>query len=60
MQQKQDEYVKQLAPKVDVLTTHNMMFEAQITQHASFSPVPSNRVSSEPESNPMSIVIMLP
>jgi len=29
-QQKQDEYIKQLASKVDVLTTHNRMLEAQI------------------------------
>jgi len=27
-QQKQDEYIKQLASKVDVLSTHNKMFEA--------------------------------
>ena len=27
-QQKQDEYIKQLAVKVDVLTTHNRMLEA--------------------------------
>ena len=27
-QQKQDEYIKQLASKVDVLTTHNKMLEA--------------------------------
>ena len=35
-QQKQDEYIKQLASKVDVLTTHNRMLEAQIAQKASF------------------------
>jgi len=29
-QQKQDEYTKQLAFKVDVLITHNKMLEAQI------------------------------
>jgi len=29
-QQKQDEYIKQLASKVDVLTTHNKMLEAQV------------------------------
>jgi len=29
-QQKQDEYIKQLTSKVDVLTTHNKMLEAQI------------------------------
>ena len=31
-QQKQDEYIKQLASKVDVLSTHNKMLEAQIVQ----------------------------
>ena len=29
---KQDEYIKQLASKVDVLTTYNKMLEAQIAQ----------------------------
>ena len=29
-QQKQDDYIKQLAAEVDVLTTHNKMLEAQI------------------------------
>jgi len=28
--QKQDEYIKQLASKVDVLTAHNKMLKAQI------------------------------
>jgi len=31
-QNKQDEYIKQLAFKVDLLTTHNKMLESQITQ----------------------------
>jgi len=30
-EQKQDEYIKQLASKVNVLTTHNRILEAQIT-----------------------------
>jgi len=30
VQQKQDEYIKQLASKVDVLTTNNRMLETQI------------------------------
>jgi len=34
--QKQDEYIKQLATKVDVLTTHNRMLEVQIAQKAAF------------------------
>ena len=29
-QQKQDEYIKQLASKVDVLTTHNKMLETKL------------------------------
>jgi len=39
-QQKQDEYIKQLASKVDVLSTHNKMLEAQIAQQASSSSTP--------------------
>ena len=31
-QQKLDEYIKQLAPKVDVLTNYNRLLEAQIAQ----------------------------
>ena len=31
-QQKQDEYIKHLASKVDVLTTHPKMLKAQVTQ----------------------------
>jgi len=31
VQQKQDEYIQQLAFKVDVLTTYNKMLEAQIS-----------------------------
>jgi len=31
-QQKQYEYIKQLASRVDVLTTHDKMLEAQIAQ----------------------------
>ena len=51
-QQKQDEYIKQLALKVDVLTTHNRMLEAQIAQKPSFSSTPSDRLPSKPEPNP--------
>jgi len=32
VQQTQDVYIKQLASKVDMLTTHNKMWEAQIAQ----------------------------
>ena len=31
-QQKQDEYIKQLGSKVDMLTTHSKTLEAQIAQ----------------------------
>jgi len=51
-QQKQDEYIKQLASKVDVLTTHNRMLEAQIAQKADLSSTPLDRLPSKPELNP--------
>jgi len=51
-QQKQGEYIKQLASKVNVLTTHNKTLEAQIAQQASFSSSPLDRLLGKPESNP--------
>jgi len=51
-QRNQDEYYKQLASKVDVLTTHNKMLEAQIAQHASFSSTPLDRLQCNLEPNP--------
>jgi len=51
-QQKQDEYVKQLASKVNLLTTHNKMLETQIAQQASSSSTPPGRLPSKPEQNP--------
>ena len=51
-QQKQDEYIKQLASKVDVLSTHNKMLEAKIAQQASFSSTSPGRLPSKPEPNP--------
>jgi len=51
-QQKQGEYIKQLASKVDVFTTHNKMLEAQIAQQATSSTTPLGRPLSKPESNP--------
>jgi len=51
-QQKQDEYIKQLATKVDVLTTHHRMLEAQIAKKASFSSTPPDRLPSNLEPNP--------
>ena len=53
VQQKQDEYIKQLASKIDMLTIHNKMLEAQIGQQASFSSAPPDRLPSKPESNPL-------
>ena len=51
-QQKQDDYIKQLAPKVDVLTTHNRMLETQIVQKATFSSMPPKGLPSKPKPNP--------
>jgi len=51
-QQKQDEYIKQLASKVDLLTTHNKMLETQIAHQASSSSTPPGRLPSKPEQNP--------
>ena len=51
-QQKQDEYIKQLALKVDVLTTHNSMLESQIAQKSSFSSTSLDRLPSKPKPNP--------
>ena len=47
-QQERDEYIKQLASKVDVLTTHNKMLEAQIAQKANLSSTPPERLPSKP------------
>jgi len=51
-QQKQDEYIKQLASKVDLLTTHNKMLETQIAQQANSSTTPLGRLPSKPKQNP--------
>jgi len=51
-QQKQEECIRQLASKVDVLTTHNRILEAQIAQQASTSSTPTGKLLSKPESNP--------
>ena len=51
-QQKQDEYIKQLTSKVDVLTTHNKMLEAQIAQQATSSSTHPGRLPSKLEPNP--------
>jgi len=48
-QQNQDEYIKQLASKVDLLTTHNKMLETQIAQQTSSSTTPPGRLPSKPE-----------
>jgi len=51
VQQKQDGYIEQLASKVDVLTTHNKILEAQIIDQASSLSTPSGRLSSKPKPN---------
>ena len=52
VQQKQDGCIKQSTSKVDVLTIHNRMLEAQITQQATSS-TPLSRLPSKPEANPL-------
>ena len=52
VRQKKDEYIKQLTSKIDVLTTHNKMLEAQIAQQASSSSTPPSRLPSKREPNP--------
>jgi len=54
-QQKHDEYIKQVASKVDVLTTHIKMLETQTAQQASFSSTILARLPSKPESNPRAL-----
>ena len=51
-QQKQDEYIKQLASKVDVLSTHNKMLKFQIAQQVSSSSPATGRLLSKSEPNP--------
>ena len=51
-QQKQDEYIKQLASKVDLLTTHNKMLESQIPQQANSSTTSPSRLPRKPKPNP--------
>ena len=48
-QQKQDEYIKQLTSKVDVLSTYNKILETQIAQQASSSSTPPERLPSKPK-----------
>jgi len=51
-QQKQDEYIKQLASKVNLLTSHNKMLETQIAHQAGSFSTPPGRLPSRPEQNP--------
>ena len=51
-QQKQDENIKHLASKVDVLTTHDKLLEAQITKQTNSSPTPPNQLPIQLEPNP--------
>jgi len=50
-EQKKDEYIKKLAPKVDVLNTHNKMLEAQIAQQAASSSTPPGGLPSKLKPN---------
>jgi len=50
-QQKQVEYIEKLASKIDVLTTHDKMLKAQISQPAGFPYTTSDRLSSKPDPN---------
>ena len=59
-QQKQDEYIKQLASKVDVLTTHNKMLEAQMVQQNRYSPTRLGTLPRKHKPKHVSIVIVLP
>jgi len=52
VQQKQDEYIMQLASKVDVLSTHNKILEAQIAQQANSSSTPPERLLNKHKPNP--------
>ena len=51
-QEKQDERIKLVTSKVDILTTHNKMLESQISQPDISSLAPQGRLSSEPVPNP--------
>ena len=58
-QQKQDEYIKQLASKVDLLTTYNKMLETQIAQQVSSSITLPGRLPSNLEQKPGNNVMSL-
>ena len=51
-QQKQNEYIKKSASKVNMLTTHNKMLKSQIAQQAISSSTPPGRLPSKPKPNP--------
>ena len=61
VQQKHDDYIKQLTSKVNVFTTHNKMLEAQIAQQAPSSSTPlgkflsKNELSFEEQCNAMDL-----
>jgi len=46
-QKKQDEYIKKLASKLDLLTTYNKMLKTQIAQQANSSTTPPGRLPSK-------------
>jgi len=51
-QQREHEYIKQLASKVDALMTHNRMLEDRIAEKAAFSFAPLDRLPSKPKPHP--------
>ena len=51
-QQNQDEFIKQLASKVDMFSTHNKMLKAQTAQQATSLSTPPGRLPSKHEPNP--------
>jgi len=57
-QQKQDEYIKQLASKVDVLTNHNKMLEPKLPKKLLFYLHPQTDFLASPKLTLMSIVIV--
>jgi len=54
-----DDYIKQLAAKVDVLTTHNKTLESQIAQQASFSSIHLDRLPSRPNPREQCTTVIL-
>jgi len=51
-QQKQDDYIKRLAFKLDMLTTHNKMLEVQIAQQTTSLSIPLGKFPCKNELSP--------